>query len=111
MLAAGGALLSSEEAGDAWTNDRLLTALTKGVPAADLAPRTAEVETNVARAVELLTGDSGEGSSCRSACNEAEATLGALCVGLIRPEAARSKAVCYGRMADLAGACVARCPQ
>ena len=107
---AAGALLGSKEAEDAWTTDRLLNTLTKGVPTADLAPRTAKVETEAARAVDALMSDPGAGSSCRALCGEAVTALETLCTGLIQPAAARSKAVCYARTAELAGSCSAHCP-
>jgi hypothetical protein len=110
VFAAGAALTASAEPKDAWTSDRLMDALAKGVPAADLAPRPAEVASEASRAVELLTGGGGEVSSCRAACGEAGSALEALCSGLIVPGASRSKAVCYRRTADLAGDCAAQCP-
>ena len=107
--AVGAAVLASAQADDASSADRLLEALTKGVPSADLLPRTAELEGETVRAVGLLEGPAG--ATCRARCGEAANALEELCTGLIRPEAARSEAVCYARVVELAGTCRARCPQ
>lgn len=94
---AGATLLASAEAQDDARAERLLEALTRGVPAADLLPRTAEMEAQAARASGLLDGAEDEG--CRDRCGEAGPVLETLCTGLIRPEAARSKATCASQRA------------
>ena len=95
-------MLVAAHAEDTSTTQRQAEALTKGVPAADRLPPSPELDAAAERASALLTA---------GACGEGAAALETLCTGLIRPEAARSQAVCYARVAELAGACSAETPR
>lgn len=92
----------------------LIYALFKDIPAVDLGPRPVSDSEDDVRAVlearSVYLPDAGPDlAECRAACIEAGKALEGICERHIKPEAAMSRAVCYGRVDDDRDVCVEAC--